>query len=71
MFALIVYAYPYCARNSSQGHATSCTRARTKKEVYLHERMVAVALTLLRFNSLGWSVTSTLFWLMIFFTNSR
>ena len=37
-----------------------CTRA--KEEIYSHEGMVAVALTLLRFNSLGWSVTPTFFW---------
>ena len=45
-FALIVYAHPYL------GHATSCTSERAKEEIYLHEGMVAVALTLLRFNSL-------------------
>ena len=30
-----------------------------KEEIYSHEGMVAVALTSLRFNSLGWSVTPT------------
>ena len=44
----------------SQCHATSCTNARAKEEIYSHEGMVAVALTLLWFNSLGWSVTPTL-----------
>ena len=43
----------------SQYHATSCTSARAKEEIFSHEGMVAVALTLLRFNSLGWSVTPT------------
>ena len=43
----------------SQRHATSCTSARAKKEIYSHEGIVAVALTLLRFNSLERSVTST------------
>ena len=45
----------------SQHHATSCTSARAKEEVYSYEGMVAVALTLLRFNSLRWSVTPTCF----------
>ena len=65
-FALIVYAHPYCARNAmSQRHAASCTsaHARAKEEIYLHEGMVSVALTLLRFNSLGWSVIPTFFWI--------
>ena len=31
------------------------------KELYSHGGMVAVALNLLRFNSLGWSVTPTFF----------
>ena len=61
-FALIVYAHPYYARNSCC-NATSCTSARAKEEIYSHEGMVAVALTLLRFNSLGWSVTATFFWI--------
>ena len=47
----------------SQRHATSCMSARAKKEIYSHEGMVSVALTLLRFNSLGWSVTPTFFWI--------
>ena len=34
-----------------------------KDEIYSHEGVVAVALTLLRFNSLGWSVTPTFFWI--------
>ena len=55
----------------SQRHATSCTSARAKEEIYFHERMVSVALTLLRFNSLGWSVTPTFFGQMIFFNNTR
>ena len=55
----------------SQRHAT-CTSARTKEEIYSHEGMVTVALTSLRFNSLGWSVTPTFFWIDdFFFTNSR
>ena len=37
--------------------------ARAKEEIYSHEGMVAVALTLLRFNSLGRSVTPTFFWI--------
>ena len=45
----------------SQRHATSCTSTRTKKEIYSHEGMVSVASTLLGFNSLGWSVTPTIF----------
>ena len=36
----------------SQRHATSCTSARTKKEIYSHKGMVSAALTSLRFNSL-------------------
>ena len=40
----------------SQRHATSCTSARAKEEIYSPEGMVSVALTLLRINSLGWSV---------------
>ena len=40
-------------RNAMLRHA----QARAKKEIYSHEGMVSVALTLLRFNSLGWSVT--------------
>ena len=51
----------------SQRHATSCTSARAKEEVYSHEGMVAVALTLLKFNSLGWSVTPTFFFCFFFF----
>ena len=47
----------------SQRHATSCTSARAKEEIYSHEGMVTVALTSLRFNSLGWSVTPTFFWI--------
>ena len=41
----------------SQRHFTSCTSARAKEEIYSPEGMVSVALTLLRINSLGWSVT--------------
>ena len=52
-FALIVYAHPY--RNSYRNGA------RAKDEIYSHEGMVAVALNLLRFNSLKWSVTPTFF----------
>ena len=37
----------------SQRHATSCTSARTKEEIYSHKGMASVALTSLRFNSLG------------------
>ena len=44
----------------SQRHATSSTSARAKET---HEGMVSVALTLLRFNSLGWSVSPTFFWI--------
>ena len=47
----------------SQRHAMSCTSARAKEEIYSHEGMVSVALTLLRCNSLGWSVTLTFFWI--------
>ena len=47
--------------------ATPCyvmhERAHAKEEIYSHEGMVAVVLTLLRFNSLGWSVTPTFFWI--------
>ena len=46
--------------------ATACyvmQSARAKDEIYSHEGMVAAALTLLRFNSLGWSVTPTFFWI--------
>ena len=44
-------------------HATSCTSARSKDEIYSHKGMVAVVLTLLRFNSFGWSVTPPFFWI--------
>ena len=46
---------------------------RVRKGRSLHIKgMVAVALTLLRFNSLGWSVTPTYFWKSdFFFTNSH
>ena len=55
-----------------QRHATSCTSARAKEETYSHEGMVSVALTSLRFDSFGWSVTPTTFFeYMIFFTNFR
>ena len=37
----------------SQRHATSCTSARTKGEIYSNKGMVSIALTSLRFNSLG------------------
>ena len=47
----------------SQHHATSRTSAHRKEEIYLHEGMVSVALTSLRFNSLGWTVTPTFFWI--------
>ena len=47
----------------SQRHATSCASARAKEEIYSHEGMVSVVLTLLRFNSLGWSVTPTFSWI--------
>ena len=33
--------------------------ARAREEIYSHEGMVSVALTLLRFKSYGWSVTPT------------
>ena len=45
----------------SQRHATSCTSARTKEKIYSHKGMASVALTSLRFNSLGWSVTPTFY----------
>ena len=60
MFALIVPAHPYCARES---HATSCieraryrlgTRARYKNEQMI--RQMAIATALLGFNELGRSV---------------
>ena len=51
----------------SQRHATSCTSTRTKEEIYSHKGMVSVALTSLRFNLLGWSVTATFFWIDDFF----
>ena len=54
-----------CTQFMSQRHATSCTSARAKEEIYSHE-----ALTLLRLNSLGWSVTPNSFGYRIFFTNS-
>ena len=57
-FVRIVYA-----QFMSQRHATSCTSARAKEEIYSHKGMVSVALTLLRVNSLGWSVTPTCFWI--------
>ena len=60
-FALIVYAHPYCASNSCRNAVLRHARERAKKEIYSHEGMVSVALTLLRFNSLGWSVTPTFF----------
>ena len=41
----------------SQRHATS------KEEIYSPEGIVTVALTLLRINSLGWSVTPTFFYI--------
>ena len=50
MFTLIVFAHPYCAHNSCCiGITSTCA----KKEIYSHEGMIAVALTLLRFNLLG------------------
>ena len=51
----------------SQRHATSCTSARAKEEIYSNEGMVFVALTSLRFNSPGWSVTP-IFFLAIWFS---
>ena len=65
-FALIVYAHPYCARNSCRNAMLRHARtrgARAKEEIYSHEGIVTVALTSLRFNSLGWSVTPTFFWI--------
>ena len=44
-----------------QRHATSCMSTHAKEEIYSHEGMVAVALTLLRLTSLGWLVTPTFF----------
>ena len=61
-FALIIYAHPYCARNPCRNAMLRHARPCTKEEIYSHEGMVAVALTLLRFNMLGWSVT-LLFWI--------
>ena len=55
----------------SQHHATSCTSVRAKVEIYSPEGMVSVALSLLRFNSLGWSVTPTFFWIDDFIYYSR
>ena len=53
-FALIVYAHPYCARNSCRNAMLRHARARApKEEIYSHKRMASVALTSLRFNSLG------------------
>ena len=65
-----VRAYCLCAsllrtQFMSQWHATSYTSARIGK-IYSHEGIVAVALSLLRFNSLGWSVTCTFFWMVDF-----
>ena len=37
-----------------QHHATSCMSVRAKEEIYSHEGMVSIALTLLRFNLLEW-----------------
>ena len=34
-----------------------------KEEIYSHKGMVSVALTSLRFNSHGWTVTRTCFWI--------
>ena len=48
-----------CTQFMSQRYPTSCTSARAKGEVCSSEGMVAVALTLLGFNSLGKSVTPT------------
>ena len=44
-------------------HATSRTSARAKVEIHSPEGMVFTALTLLIFNSLGWSVTPASFWI--------
>ena len=62
-FALIVYAHPYCARNSCRNTMLHHARGCAKEEIYSHKGMVSVALTLLRFNSLGWLVTPTFFWI--------
>ena len=51
----------------SQHHATSCMSTGAKEEIYSYEGMVSVALTLLIFDSLGWSVTPTFFWTDDFF----
>ena len=62
-FTLIVYAHPYCACNSRRNAILRHALARAKEEICLHEGMVSVALTLLRFNSHGWSVTPPIFWI--------
>ena len=58
--ALIVFAHPYCARtsyrNAMQRHAQA--RAQEKKSKHIK----GFALTLLRFNSLGWSMSPIFFW---------
>ena len=59
-FEPIVYAHPYCARNSCRNGMLRHARALAQR-IYSHKGMVAAALTLLRFNSLGWSVTPTFF----------
>ena len=61
-FTLIVFAHPYCARNSQRNvtprHASS---ARVEKTVYAHIGLVAVALTSLAIYFLKWSVTPHFF----------
>ena len=43
MFALSVYAHPYCTRNSCRNDTLRHARARAYDEIYSHKAMVAVA----------------------------
>ena len=49
---------PYCTRNPCRNTMLHHARAPcAKEEIYSHKGMIFIALTSLRFNSLGWSVT--------------
>ena len=56
MFALIVSAYPYCARNSLPHHALSA-RAVGEMWRYIHVALVGTLVSMHEFNSLKCSVT--------------
>ena len=61
-FALIVFAHPYCARNSCRNvtpHHAMSTRA--EKTFQTNIGLVAVAITSLAVYSLKWSVTPNFF----------